>query len=144
MVWAVTKKEEHEVNELKTIEVVAAVILNSSGKVFATQRGYGEFEGGWEFPGGKVEPGETHHEALIREIKEELGVNINIGKSIGTIEFDYPTFRLVMHCYFCNISSGDILLNEHKAAKWLGKIDLRSVNWLLADVGLIGTIEDLL
>lgn len=127
-----------------TIEVVAAVILNRKGKVFVTQRGYGEFEGGWEFPGGKIELGETHHEALNREIKEELGVKINIGKFIGTVEFDYPTFYLVMHCYFCNISSGDIQLNEHRAAKWLGNNDLRSVKWLPADVGLIGTIEDLL
>ena len=124
----------------KIIKVVAAVITNN-GKVFATQRGYGDFKGGWEFPGGKIEAGETPQEALIREIKEELEIDISVGELIDTIEYDYPTFHLSMDCFWTEIVSGDLVLREHAAAKWLTKEELDSVDWLPADITLIEKIK---
>ena len=126
---------------MKTIRVVAAVIkaTNEKGEpmIFATQRGYGDFKGGWEFPGGKIEEGETPKEALVREIKEELETEIAVGELIDTIEYDYPTFHLSMDCFWAEIVSGDLVLKEHEAAKWLTKDGLDTVEWLPADVGLI-------
>ena len=126
---------------MKTIRVVAAVIkvTNEKGEqmIFATQRGYGDFKGGWEFPGGKIEAGETPQEALVREIREELETEIAVGKLIDTIEYDYPTFHLSMDCFWAEIVSGNLVLKEHEAAKWLTKDDLNSVEWLPADVALI-------
>lgn len=126
---------------MKTIRVVAAVIkaVNENNKpiIFATQRGYGEFKGGWEFPGGKIEAGETPKEALKREIMEELDTEISVGELIDTIEYDYPEFHLSMDCFWCEMVSGDLVLKEHEAAKWLDKEMLYSVDWLPADVRLI-------
>lgn len=127
-------------DEIKTIEVVAAIIRHGD-KVFATQRGYGEFEGGWEFPGGKMEPGETPPQALIREIKEELDTEIEVGELIETVEYDYPKFHLTMHCFMCTVKSGHLVLKEHEAAKWLTKDTLDSVDWLPADEGIIDKIK---
>ena len=127
---------------VKTIRVVAAVITNEN-KIFATQRGYGEFKDGWEFPGGKIEAGETAQEALVREIKEELDANIAVGELIDTIEFDYPAFHLSMDCFFCELIGGSLELREHEAARWLSKSELDSVDWLPADVMLIDTIRRL-
>lgn len=125
---------------MKTIKVVAAVIKEGD-KVFATQRGYGDLIGGWEFPGGKVEANETSQQALIREIKEELEVDIEVNDYIDTIEYDYPTFHLSMECYFCKVlNNEDFVLKEHQAAKWLTKETLYSVDWLPADVTLISKI----
>ena len=121
---------------MKDIEVVAA-ILHRDGAYFATQRGYGEFEGMWEFPGGKIEPGETHDVALKREIQEELGIDIIIEKLLCTTEYDYPQFHLKLHCYLCNIVSGEIVLREHKSAQWLTVDTLNSVEWLPADKEVI-------
>lgn len=121
---------------MKTIRVVAAIIIHEN-KVFATQRGYGEFKGGWEFPGGKIEEGETPQEALVREIKEELNVEIEVGELLDVVEYDYPNFHLSMDCFICKIKSGELVLNEHEAAKWLTKETLDSVEWLPADLGLI-------
>ena len=121
---------------MKIIEVVAAVI-HSDGAYFATQRGYGEFEGMWEFPGGKIEAGESRESALKREIQEELGVNIAIEKFLCTTDSDYPEFHLTMHCYLCSIESGEIELREHKAARWLTMESIRSVDWLPADKEVI-------
>ena len=121
---------------MKDIEVVAA-ILHRDGAYFATQRGYGEFEGMWEFPGGKIEFGETHDVALKREIQEELGVDIIIEKLLCTTEYDYPQFHLKLHCYLCNIVSGEIVLREHKSAQWLTVDTLNSVEWLPADKEVI-------
>lgn len=130
---------------MKIVRVVAAVIksVNEKGEpiIFATQRGYGEFKGGWEFPGGKIEEGETPHEALKREIKEELDTEISVGDLIDTIEYDYPKFHLSMDCFWAEIISGDLVLKEHDAAKWLIKEDLDSVEWLPADISLIHSIE---
>ena len=126
--------------ERKTIHVVAAIIRDND-KIFSTQRGYGEFENGWEFPGGKIELGETPEQALKREIKEELDTKIEVGDLIDTIEYDYPDFHLTMHCYWCFVKLGSLELNEHKAAKWLTKNQLYSVEWLPADVTLISKIE---
>jgi len=125
---------------MKTIKVVAAIIIED-GKVFATQRGYGDFKGGWEFPGGKVEPDETPQEALVREIREELETEIEVGELLDTVEYDYPNFHLSMDCFICKIKSGDLLLKEHKAAKWLTKEILYSVEWLPADLGLIEKVK---
>ena len=125
---------------MKTVRVVAAVI-ESDHKIFATQRGYGEFKGGWEFPGGKIEPGETPQQALVREIEEELDTEIEVGELIDTVEYDYPSFHLSMDCFICNIIEGDLVLKEHEAAKWLSKEELYSVNWLPADEGLIEKIK---
>lgn len=130
---------------MKTIRVAAAVIKASDDKaepiIFATQRGYGEFKGGWEFPGGKIEAGETPQEALKREITEELDTEISVGEFIDTIEYDYPTFHLSMDCFWCQIISGDLVLKEHEAAKWLTKEKLDSVDWLPADITLIEKIR---
>jgi 8-oxo-dGTP diphosphatase len=126
---------------MKTVRVVAAVIkeVNESGEpvIFATQRGYGEFQGGWEFPGGKIEEGETSQEALKREIMEELDTQISVGELIDTIEYDYPAFHLSMECFWCKVVVGDLVLREHEDAKWLTAAELSSVAWLPADVGLI-------
>lgn len=130
---------------MKTIRVVAAVIkaVNENNKpiIFATQRGYGEFKGGWEFPGGKIEAGETPKKALKREIMEELDTEISVGELIDTIEYDYPEFHLSMDCFWCEMVSGDLVLKEHEAAKWLDKEMLYSVDWLPADVRLIEKIK---
>ena len=130
---------------MKTVRVVAAVIKakNENGEpiIFATQRGYGEFKGGWEFPGGKIEDGETPQEALKREIMEELDTEIAVGELIETIDYDYPTFHLSMDCFWCEIVKGDLVLKEHEAAKWLKKEKLDDVEWLPADVTVIETIE---
>ncbi len=120
----------------KTIEVVAAIIKHEE-TIFVTQRGYGEFKGFWEFPGGKVEEGETLQHALIREIMEELDTKVEVGELITTMEYDYPKFHLILHCFSCKILSGDLVLKEHNSAKWLAKEELDSVEWLPADVELI-------
>lgn len=124
---------------MKTVEVVAAIIIKD-GRVFATQRGYGEFKDGWEFPGGKVESGESLKEALVREIKEELDADIRVGSLLETVEYDYPAFHLTMHCFFCELISEDIVLKEHEDARWLSEKELGTVDWLPADVGLIDKI----
>lgn len=133
---------------MKTIRVVAAIIkaVNENGEsiIFATQRGYGDFKGGWEFPGGKIEEGETPEDALKREILEELETEIEVGELIDTIEYDYPTFHLSMDCFWAEIVSGDLVLKEHEAAKWLTKDELDSVEWLPADVTLIEKIKCLI
>ena len=126
---------------MKTVRVTAAVI-HADGSVFATQRGYGEFKDGWEFPGGKIEPGETPQEALVREIKEELDADIKIGALIDTIEYDYPTFHLSMDCFLCEPLSRPFVLKEHEAARWLSAEELDSVEWLPADVTLIDRIRE--
>lgn len=128
---------------MKTINVVAAIIKDED-KIFATQRGYGEFKGGWEFPGGKIEEGETKEEALIREIREELDTEIQVGEHVYTVEYDYPNFHLTMDCYFCSVLSGNLTLKEHKDGKWLTKETLDSVDWLPADLGLIGHLREIL
>ena len=128
---------------MKTIRVVAAIIIDD-GKVFATQRGYGDFKGGWEFPGGKIDVGETPEEALVREIKEELDTVVEVNELLDTVEYDYPNFHLSMDCFICSIKSGDLVLKEHEAATWLAKENLYSVDWLPADQGLIPQIENLL
>ena len=125
---------------MKTVRVVAAIIIEK-GKVFATQRGYGEFKDGWEFPGGKIEPGETPEEAVVREIKEELDTEVKAIELFDTVEYDYPKFHLSMDCFICKILSGDLVLKEHEAAKWLTRETLDSVEWLPADQGLIAQIE---
>lgn len=124
----------------KTIKVVAAVIREGD-RIFATQRGYGDFKGGWEFPGGKIEEGETPQEALVREIKEELEIEIAVGELIDTIEYDYPTFHLSMDCFWAESILGEVVLKEHEDAKWLVKEELDSVEWLPADITLIETIK---
>lgn len=130
---------------MKTIRVVAAVIKadNEEGEpiIFATQRGYGEFKGGWEFPGGKIEEGETPQEALKREIQEELDTEIKVGKLIDTVEYDYPTFHLSMDCFLCEIVKGDLVLKEHEDARWLLKEQLKDVDWLPADITLVEKIN---
>lgn len=125
---------------MKTIRVVAAIIIEN-GKVFATQRGYGEFKDGWEFPGGKIEPNETPEDAIVREIKEELDTEVEVVELLDTVEYDYPNFHLSMDCFICKIVAGDLVLKEHEAAKWLTKETLGSVEWLPADLGLIPQIE---
>lgn len=131
---------------MKTVRVVAAIIKSSNDQgepvIFATQRGYGEFKGGWEFPGGKIEEGETPQEALIREIREELETHICVGELIDTIEYDYPTFHLSMDCFWAKIESGDIILKEHEDATWLTKNELSNVEWLPADITLINRIRE--
>ena len=129
---------------MKTIKVVAAVIcdnIKEKNKIFATARGYGELKGGWEFPGGKVEPGETPQQALVREIMEELDTEIKVGEWIDTIEFDYPTFHLSMDCFWCEVVSGKLVLKEAEAARWLTKEELDSVPWLPADQLLLAQIR---
>lgn len=133
---------------MKTVRVVAAVIkaVNKDGEpiIFATQRGYGEFKDGWEFPGGKIEEGETSQAALQREIMEELDTEIAVGELIDTIEYDYPTFHLSMDCFWCEIIKGDLVLKEHEAAKWLTKEKMDSVEWLPADITIVGKIKEAL
>ena len=130
---------------MKTLRVVAAIIkaVNDKGEniIFATQRGYGEFKGGWEFPGGKIEDGENPEDALKREIMEELGIEIKVGDMIDTIEYDYPSFHLSMDCFLAEIVSGDLVLKEHEDAKWLTKEELDTVDWLPADITLIEKIR---
>ncbi|MDD2595754.1 MAG: (deoxy)nucleoside triphosphate pyrophosphohydrolase [Bacteroidales bacterium] len=128
---------------MKSIEVVAAVIRRGN-TIFATQRGYGEFKDWWEFPGGKMEPGESCPQALLREIKEELNADIEVGELIQTVLWDYPAFHLTMHCYWCTLTSESLHLNEHEAARWLSKEDLHSVKWLQADEGILQTIAEAL
>lgn len=125
---------------MKSVRVVAAIIM-CGNKIFATQRGYGEFEGGWEFPGGKIEPGEMPQEALAREIMEELDTEIEVGGLLDTVEYDYPEFHLSMDCFWCTIKAGQLVLKEHEAARWLTRETLCSVNWLPADRSLIGKLE---
>lgn len=128
---------------MKTINVVAALIVHD-GKIFATQRGYGEWRGWWEFPGGKKEPGETPEEALVREIREELATEISVDRYVTTVEWDYPTFHLIMRCYLCSVVSGSLTLLEHEAAAWLDREHLRSVKWLPADEAILDEIDGLL
>lgn len=128
---------------MKIVRVAAAVIIDKD-KVFATQRGYGEYKDGWEFPGGKIEPGETPEEAIVREIKEELEAEIEPVKLIDTVEYDYPGFHLSMDCFLCRLKSENIVLKEHEAARWLDKSSLYDVEWLPADLGLIENIKTLL
>ena len=126
---------------MKTVNVVAAVI-HSNNKILATARGYGDFKGQWEFPGGKIKPGETPEQALIREIHEELEAEIAVGELIGTIEYDYPTFHLSMDCLWCEVISGNLVLKEAQEARWLTKEQLYDVTWLPADVKLIDMLKE--
>lgn len=126
---------------MKTIEVVAAVIIHN-GKVFSTQRGYGDFKDMWEFPGGKIEAGETPQQALKREIQEELATEIEVGDFIHTIEWDYPNFHLTMHCFQCAVVKGELKLLEHEAARWLSKEEMNTVDWLPADLVIIPMVEE--
>ena len=127
---------------MKTVKVVAAVI-HKDNKIFATARGYGEFKGQWECPGGKIEDGETSQQALVREIQEELDTTITVGELIGTIEYDYPTFHLSMDCFWCEVVDGELKLLEAEDAKWLSKAELYSVQWLPADITIIEEVEKL-
>ncbi|MBQ1802156.1 (deoxy)nucleoside triphosphate pyrophosphohydrolase [Lachnobacterium bovis] len=131
---------------MKTINVVAAVIIaqNKENKkmIFSTQRGYGEFKGGWEFPGGKIEENEKPEEALVREIQEELDTIVEVGDFIDQIEYDYPNFHLSMKCYFCTVKKGNLVLREHQDAKWLTLNQLDDVEWLPADINLISKIRE--
>ncbi|WP_026653678.1 (deoxy)nucleoside triphosphate pyrophosphohydrolase [Butyrivibrio proteoclasticus] len=133
---------------MKTVRVVAAIIktINKDGDniIFATQRGYGDFKDGWEFPGGKIEEGETPQDALKREIKEELDTEIEVGQLVDTIEYDYPTFHLSMDCFMCGIIKGDLVLKEHESARWLKKSELADVDWLPADVTIVDKIAALI
>lgn len=130
---------------MKTIKVAAAVIKASDAEgrtvIFATQRGYGDYKDMWEFPGGKIEPGETPQQALKREIIEELDTEIEVGDLIRTVEYDYPEFHLSMDCFWCRIISGDLVLREHEAARWLTSENLETVDWLPADLGLVTQIK---
>lgn len=125
---------------MKRIEVVAGIIKNGE-KIFATQRGYGEFKGFWEFPGGKIEANETHKQALARELKEELAIDVKVENFLCTINYDYPTFHLTMHCFYCSIVKGELTLLEHQSAKWLKTNELDSVKWLPADIKVIEILK---
>lgn len=135
---------------MKQIHVVAAVIVrtvvepveNTTKQVFATQRGYGEFKDWWEFPGGKIEQGETEEEALKREIREELATEISVGEKLGTVEYDYPTFHLTMECFLCGVVSGKLTLLEHENAKWLSASELATLNWLPADKEILNKVAE--
>ena len=129
---------------MKQIEVVAAIIHDRQGRIFATQRGYGEWKDWWEFPGGKMEEGETPEEALKREIREELSTEISVDDFLCTVEYDYPKFRLKMYCFLCSLTSEALHLNEHEAARWLAKDELESVRWLPADLEVVEKIKDAL
>ena len=126
---------------MKNIEVVAAAIIQDN-KVLAAQRGYGNYKGWWEFPGGKVEAGETLPQALQREIQEEMGALVQVGELVGTVEHDYPEFHVKMHCFFCSVESGRLELKEHEDARWLDAEHLHAVNWLASDLDLLGQVED--
>ena len=128
---------------MKTIKVVAAIIKKDN-KIFVTQRGYGEFKDGWEFPGGKVEKGETKQQALIREIKEELDTVIQVDFYLDTIEYDYPSFHLSMDCFVCSIVEGNLILKEHEDSKWITKEEIENLNWLPADLTIINKVKELL
>lgn len=128
---------------MKTIEVVAGIIINDN-KVFVAQRAYGKFQGGWEFPGGKIEEGETKEQALMRELNEELEIEVNVGKLIKTIEYTYPDFHLIMHCFLTTIKKGNPNLLVHQNAKWLTKEQLNSINWVPADLEILPEIQTLL
>lgn len=128
---------------MKTIKVVAAVIKRNN-KIFVTQRGYGEFKDGWEFPGGKVEKGETKEEALIREIKEELDTVIKVDSYLDTIEYDYPNFHLSMDCFVCSIVEGHLVLKEHEDSKWIKKEEIDTLNWLPADLVIIDKVKEMM
>lgn len=128
---------------MKTIHVVAAIIIENE-RVFATQRGYGEFKDGWEFPGGKIEEGETPEQALVREIREELDTEIEVGELFDSVEYDYSDFHLSMKCFLCKIKSGDLVLKEHEAAKWLTKETIESVDWLPADRDIIKKLKEII
>ncbi len=128
---------------MKRIEVVAAVILQD-GKVFATQRGYGDYKDGWEFPGGKIESGESRELAVVREIREELATTVSVDKFLTTVEHDYPTFHLTMHCFLCSVVSGNLQLLEHEDCRWLDATTLLSVDWLPADIAVLHIVENLL
>ena len=128
---------------MKQIEVVAAIIHDDEGRIFATQRGYGEWKDWWEFPGGKMEPGESPQDALKREIWEELSTEIKVNEYFCTVEYDYPQFHLTMHCYLCSLITEALNLNEHEAARWLAKCELDSVNWLPADKSIIEQLKNL-
>mgnify|MGYP002624362279 CR=1 FL=1 len=132
---------EIQENVMKQIEVVAAIIHDGEGRIFATQRGYGDYKDYWEFPGGKIEVGETPEEALKREIWEELETRIVVERLEKTVEWDYPAFHLTMHCYWCTVESGHLELKEHEAARWLGKGQLESVDWLPADREVVEMIK---
>ena len=127
---------------MKEIEVVAAIIHDDEGRIFATQRGYGDYKDGWEFPGGKMEPGESPEEALKREIWEELETKIVVERLVQTVEYDYPKFHLKMHCFWCHIESGGLILKEHEAARWLSPEQLYSVDWLPADLIVVKNLQD--
>ncbi|OOM14438.1 (deoxy)nucleoside triphosphate pyrophosphohydrolase [Clostridium saccharobutylicum] len=126
---------------MKTIEVVAAVIKHDN-KIFTSRRNYGEFENMWEFPGGKIEEGETREEALIREIKEELELNIEVNKYLTTVEYDYPNFHLIMHCFMCTIIGGELRLNVHNDAKWTTLEELDKLNWIAADILVVEKLKE--
>jgi 8-oxo-dGTP diphosphatase len=127
---------------MKTIHVVAAIIIKD-GKIFATQRGYGDYKDWWEFPGGKIEPGESPEDALVREIREELRAEIKVGELFHTVEYDYPKFHMIMQCYICELISDEIELVEHEAARWLGKEDIGSVKWLPSDIEIVERLKGL-
>ena len=127
---------------MKVIEVVAAIIHDEEGRIFATQRGYGPMKDGWEFPGGKMEAGEMPEDALKREIWEELETRIEVEQLFKTIDYDYPDFHLTMHCYICKVESGKLTLKEHEAARWLTKEQLSSIDWLPADQSLISRLTE--
>lgn len=129
---------------MNQIEVVAAIIHDAENRIFATQRGYGEWEGWWEFPGGKMEAGESREEALQREILEELETRIAIERPVTTVEYDYPKFHLTMHCFWCRVEDGSLTLKEHEAARWLGKDELDSVQWLLADLDVVEKLKNMM
>lgn len=125
---------------MKVINVVAAIVIDD-GKIFATQRGYGEFAGGWEFPGGKIETGETSQEALVRELREELNMDVHVGRLFERVEYDYPNFHLTMECFLCTMKSDSYILKEHKAAKWIAPTNLDDVDWLPADIGVVEKLK---